>query len=1058
MKHRLLSFLVLFILSIGLVNAQNRQLSGKVTDAATGSPLASVTVKAAGSSNATQTDEQGNYSLAVNENDRLTFSNIGYESQTLPVAGKSSLNVSLISVSDALDEVVVVAYGTVSKKSHVGSSAQVSAKEIENRPLTNVSSALVGSAPGVQGTLSGGAPGASANIRIRGFGSINASNSPLYVVDGIPYDGTVSNINPDDVESISILKDAATTALYGSRGANGVIMITTKKGKVNSGNFTVNASAGIIRRGLPEYDRLDAHQYYPVMWQALKNSLVSSGIPDDKARELASGKLTSYNGNNYSDISTVLGYNPFHVANDEIVGLDGKLNPNAQLKWGEDLDWENQILSGGKRRQAYGITYDGGSDKTTYFANLGYTNDNGYLLKSSLKRINARANITTQATKWLRTGLNLNGNYNVNLFDNAGDGGTSFINPFFYSRNVGPIYPVHLHDLNTGEYILDEFGQKKFDFGDKRPFSPGRHALYENTLDEQRNIRSTLGGRTFLEVQILPQLKATTNIGLDVQDSHERFYDNPILGDGSPAGRAYHYLYRTTSYTWNQLLEYNQTFNDNHTVGVMVGHENYSYKYNYLSGSRSEMIVDGITELPNFATVLGTSSYEDNRAIESYFSRLSYDYKGKYIFTGTLRKDGNSRFHKDFRWATFWSVGGAYNLGEEDFINKDKINMLKIRSSYGSVGNDAGISNYAYQALYTLGVNNASNPGFTQRSLPNDSLTWETAKNFDVGVDFELFNRRVSGSVEYFDRKTSGLIFPVPMALMNGGVVNVSPYYHTIDMNIGNLYNRGVEMSLTGNIVRNDNVRYSTTLNLTHLKNQITSMPPGSPLIQSGTKAYSVGHSIYDYYLREFYGVDAENGDALYKTDVMSSNARILGSDTVTNVIAEANYRYVGKSAIPDLYGSMSHNLSYKGFDLNVLFTFQLGGYVYDSQYASLMSAGNYGNAKHVDVLNAWQKAGDQTSIPRMDGGNATNLSGGSSRYLTKASYLNLNSITLGYNLPKDLLNTVAVKETYIFLSGENLAFFNKRKGMNNLGAFNGVVDNTYNFNKLFTVGARIKF
>lgn len=296
------------------------------------------------------------------------------------------------------------------------------------------------------------------------------------------------------------------------------------------------------------------------------------------------------------------------------------------------------------------------------------------------------------------------------------------------------------------------------------------------------------------------------------------------------------------------------------------------------------------------------------------------------------------------------------------------------------------------------------------------------------------------------------------MALMNGGVVNVSPHYHTIDMNIGNLYNRGVEMSLTGNIVRNDNVRYSTTLNLTHLKNQITSMPPGNPLIQSGTKAYSVGHSIYDYYLREFYGVDAENGDALYKTDVMSANARILGADTVTNVIAEANYRYVGKSAIPDLYGSMSHNLSYKGFDLNVLFTFQLGGYVYDSQYASLMSAGSYGNAKHVDVLNAWQKPGDQTSIPRMDGGNATNLSGGSSRYLTKASYLNLNSITLGYNLPKDLLNTVAVKETYIFLSGENLAFFNKRKGMNNLGAFNGVVDNTYNFNKLFTVGARIKF
>jgi TonB-linked SusC/RagA family outer membrane protein len=1057
MKHNLLSYVLLFILSIGLVNAQNRQLSGRVTDASSGSPLSNVSVKVVGSSTATQTDAQGNYTLTVSENSQVEFSFIGYQSQTQTVTGKSTVNVSLVLSSDVLDEVVVVAYGTVNKKSHVGSSAQISSKEIENRPLTNVSSALVGSAPGVQGTLSNGAPGGAASIRIRGFGSINASNDPLYVIDGIPYDGAISNLNPDDVESISILKDAATTALYGSRGANGVVMVTTKKGKFNSGNFTVNASAGIIRRGLPEYDRLDAKAYYPVMWDAVKNSLISSGVPDNIAREIASGKLTNWNGNTYSGVYSQLGYNPFNVADDEIVDVNGVLNPNAELKWGEDLDWEKAIMSGGRRRQAYGITYDGGSEKSTYFANLGYTNDEGYLLKSSLKRINARANVTTQATKWLRTGLNLTGNYNVNQFDNAADGGTSFINPFFFSRNVGPIYPVHLHDLTTGEYILDEFGAKRYDFGDKRPFSPGRHALYENMLDEQRNIRANVGGRTFLEVQILPQLKASTNIGLDVQDTHERLYDNPTLGDGSPAGRAYHYLFRTTSYTWNQLLEYNQSFGD-HNLGLMVGHENYSYKYNYLSGSRSEMIVDGITELPNFATVLGTTSYENNRTIESYFSRLSYDYLGKYVFTGTFRRDGNSRFHKNFRWANFWSIGGAYNIGEEEFINKDLINLLKIRSSYGSVGNDAGISNYAYQALYTLGVNNASNPGLTQRSLPNDSITWETAKNFDVGVDFELFNRRLSGSIEYFDRQTTGLIFPVPMPLMNGGVVNVSPYYHTIDMNIGNLYNRGVEMSLTGHVVRKEGLNYSTTLNLTRLKNQITSMPPSIPLITSGTKGYAVGHSIYDYYLREFYGVDSENGDALYKTDEMTENARVIGSDTVTNVISEANYRFIGKSAIPSLYGSMSHNLSYKGFDLNVLFTFQLGGYIYDSQYASLMSSGSYGNAKHVDILGAWKQPGDQSNIPRMDGTNATNLSGASSRYLTKASYLNLNSITLGYNVPKDLLNNIAMKEAYIFLSGENLAFFNKRKGMNNLGAFNGTVDNTYNFNKLFTVGARIKF
>lgn len=1057
MKERLLSFVILLTCCAMQLHAQTRQITGKVTSSFDGTPIGGVSVAIVGTSIATQTDDEGRYSLSIGADGTLLFSNVGYVSQRITTAGKWQIDVLLKSDEELLDEVVVVAYGSVNKATHVGSSAQISSKDFENRPLTNVTSALVGSAPGVQGNLSGGAPGSAATIRVRGFGSLSASNDPLYVVDGIPYDAGTENINPDDVESVSILKDASTTALYGSRGANGVIMITTKKGKAGQSNFTANASTGLVRRGLPEYDRVNAFDYYELQWEAYRNSLVSSGIDRDVASSIASGQTTSYDGETYSGIFNLLNYNPFNVGNNEIVGIDGQINPNAQLLYADDLDWATAVQRGGKSRQSYNISYDGGSGKTTYFASLGYTDDRGYLLKSDLKRINARANVTTQATDWLKTGLNVSVNHNMSNFDNAVDGGSSIINPFYISRFMGPIYPVYAHDA-SGAYIYDENGVRQYDLGDNRPFSGGRNAVYENELDQQYATKSVLGGRTFLEITFMPGLVGKTNIGFDVQDTHERYYDNPIIGDGSPAGRSYHYLYKRTSYTWNQILEYNKNFGK-HNVNALVGHENYAYKYNYLSGSRAGMIVDGITELPNFATVLGTTSYENNRKIESYFTRVNYDFDQKYVLSASLRRDGNSRFHPDFRWENFWSVGGAYNIEREEFFNVPVINQLKLRAAYGVVGNDGDLGYYPYQALYELGRNNGDSPGFTQSSLPNDSLTWETAKNFDIGVDFGLFKNRLSGSIEYFHRTTNGLIFEVPVALMNGGVVNATPYYHAINKNIGSLYNKGFEASIKGIVVQNENFRYATTLNVTHFKNQITKMPPGQPLLQEGTKGYSVGHSIYDFYLRDFYGVDPDNGDALYRTNVETSNTRIVGTDTITPIISEANYRYVGKSAIPKIYGSMVHELSYKNFTLNLMFTYQIGGHIYDSAYASLMSSGTYGRAMHVDLLGErWQNPGDVTDIPRLDAANTANLTGTSSRFLTSASYFNLNNVTLGYALPKATSAALGMKDLYVYASGENLGLLSARKGMNVLGSFNGTVDNVYNYNKLFTIGARIKF
>ncbi|SEL81700.1 SusC/RagA family TonB-linked outer membrane protein [Parapedobacter koreensis] len=1041
---------------------QDRQVRGQVTSAADGSPLVGVSVSVRGTTQGTQTDNEGRYIITAANGAILVFRSVGFAEKTAVVSA-STVNVSLEEIQSALDEVIVVAYGTTTKATNVGSIAQVSSENFENRPLTNVTDALVGSAPGVQGTIGGGAPGAEANIRVRGFGSISASNAPLYVVDGIPYDAGSSgnsgivNLNPDDIESISILKDAATTALYGSRGANGVIMITTKSGKSGESNFTVSARAGFISRGLPEYDRVDAYEYYPLIWEAYRNSLVhgANAVPIDVANSIASGQTTSYNGATYSDIVSQVRYNPFNVSDEELMGIDGRLNPSARLLFPEDLDWAKAIQRGGKSRQSYDLSYDGGAGKTNYFASLGYTDDRGYLLKSDMKRVNARVNINTQATNWLRTGINLTGSYQASNYDAAGGGG--YINPFGASRIMAPIYPVYEHDLVTGEYLLNEDGSRQYSFGDYRPYGGGRHAIWENEMDVRKEQRTVVGARSFLEAQILPQLKAATNFGVDIQDRHNRTYQNPIIGDGAPGGRASHNFYRITSYTWNQTLEYTQSFGQ-HNVGMLVGHENYAYKYNNLSGGRQDMVVDGILELPNFATITSVNSREDNSTIESYFARASYDFDEKYVLNASARRDGNSKFHPNVRWATFWSVGGAYNISKEDFFTTPWVDNLKIRASYGTVGNDGGLDYYPYQALYGF-RNNTTTPGFAQESLQNDSLTWETGKNFDLGIDFSLFKNRLSGSIEYFDRVTDGLIFGVPVPLMNGGVVSSSPYFHEINMNIGSLYNRGIEGSLTANIVRSENFSYSTTLNVTTFKNEITVMPDGQPLIQSGNHAYSVGHSIYDFYLREFYGVDPDNGDALYRTNRETSNTRIINNDTVTTVLGEANFRYTGDSSIPDVNGSMLHNLRYKNFSLSITLTYQLGGKVYDSPYATLMSSGTYGYTLHRDLLTQrWQNPGDITDVPRLDVAATANLSGQSTRFLTDASFLSVNNVTLGYKIPQSWISTAGIKDCYLYATGENLALLSARKGMNVLNSFNGSIGNDYNFSRVISFGARIKF
>ncbi len=1020
------------------VVAQGTLVSGVVTSADGSGPMAGVNILLKGTTSGTSTDANGNYSIEVPGQDAvLVFSFIGYASQEVIVGARTAIDVTLTSDQRYLDEVVVVAYGTVRKGANTASTVQVNFEDFQSRPLTNIVTALDGAAPGIQMLAASGQPGSAPAVRIRGFGSINASSNPLYVVDGVVYDGGLSNFNMEDIESISVMKDAASTALYGSRGANGVIIITTKKGNRNHNGFSFKASHGFVSRAIPEYEKADAFGYYPLMWQAQRNSLVASG------QDLATASQNATNG-----IFTSLGYNPFNVPDDQIVSTDGTLNPAAQLLWQGDLDWQKYVERQGSR-QEYSISYNGGNDKSTYYGSIGYLKEEGFIIKSHQQRFMGRLNLTTQPQKWIRTGINLAGTF-ANSNNARVASSTRLDNPFYVLKNMGPIYPVHEHDLFTGEYLLDGEGNRIHDYGAARPGLAfgGKHIVAETQLSNDTYDRNFFSGRTFIDLNFTEHLTFTTNLSADYTDSYTSVYGNNIIGNDAPGGSSLKQTDRARSVTFNQLLNYNRSFGS-HTFGVLVGHESYDLYLSGVSAERRGQVVADNYELTNFATITGAGSSVDMHRLESFLSRVNYDYNERFFVSGSYRRDGNSRFKREYRWDDFYSLGVAWRLDRETFLRPiGWIDALKLRSSYGRVGNDAGVGYYPYQALYALGFNNANEPGIRQSSLPNDDITWEGQKTMDVGIDFGLFNSRVTGTVEYYHRNSDDLIFAVQLPLSLGG--------YFVQRNIGSMVNRGLEVQLNGEVVRTAGFSWNLGLNVSTLTNEITRMPPGQPEIISGSKKLMVGHSIFDYWMLDGQGVDPATGDELWRADVYDEDDSFVRApgDTVTNNSNNARYAYSG-SAIPDVFGSITNRFRFRGFELSVLLTYQLGGKIYDASYAGIMHRGTYGVALHEDALRAWKNPGDITDVPRMQDG-APNIV--SNRWLVDASFLNLRNVTLSYQVPEALLSRFNATGARVFVSGENLHWFSARKGMNVQQTFTGVTSNAYMPARTISVGLNLNF
>ena len=1047
--RRLTFLLFSLFLGIGLLQAQTK-VSGTVLSAEDGQPIVGAAIMAKGTSVGTVTDYDGKFSLNVPEGVKiLKFTYVGME--PLEEAVKPNMLVKMKSSSQALDEVMVVAFGTVKKEAFTGSAATVGAKSIDARPIANVAKALEGAAAGVSVGSSAGQPGSSPTIRIRGIGSINASSDPLFVVDGTPYAGTLANLNPDDIESITVLKDASSSALYGSRAANGVIVVTTKKGKQGRTTFEVKVTQGMSMRGISEYDRVNAYQYVPLAWEAMRNGFVSANnMSVEDASAKASASIMGKDG---------LVFNPFNVKPEEVMNVDGTINPNAVLYNPSDLNWYDAISRTGYRGEYY-VNASGANEKSDYFLSVGYLDEKGYIIKSDYNRFTARLNANIQPVKWMKAGVNIAGTVSNSSITDT-ESSTGYVNPFYFTRNIGPIYPVHKWN-DKGEFIYNAKGEAEFsDDGRGAGASPGRNIVAEtlwNDNDYQRNVLTTKG---YVDFFIIDGLKVSLTGAMNIDNYLIGTFGNKIIGDGSPAGRARKSNSKRSELNFSQILTYEKRFGKNH-LDILLGHENYEYKYQYLYGFKQGIIADGNTELINFTTINSLYSYKDLYRTEGYLSRANYDWDSKYYLSASYRRDGSSKFSKDHRWGNFWSVGASWRVDRERFMESASwLDLLKLRVSYGEVGNDAllngsSISYYPWQSLYSI-YQNGSEPGALSDPLVgNYKLGWESNNSIDVGLEFSMFESRLNGTFEFFRKESSNLLFRVPLPLSSGAKEQWR--------NIGSMYNQGFEISLDGDIIRTDNFSWNMNVNATFIKNKITKLPNGQDIV-SGTKKLQEGRGIYDYWLKSYEGVDRTNGNAIYLVDesrITTANqdkAYVYDGKYVTNDQTLAKYEYHG-TALPVVYGGISNTLNYRNFAFSFLMTYSIGGKTYDTNYANLMSAsaGKYGSALHTDMLDRWTTPGQETNVPAMNSAKASDYGAASSRWLVNSSYLALKSASLSYSLPASVYSRLNLSGLRVYASGENLFIATKRKGMDPQANFNGTTQNVYLPSRIITFGLNLSF
>ena len=1026
--------------------AQQLQVTGTVKDQA-GQPVAGATILVQGSTAGTTSNADGSYVIAVPAQGTLQVSFIGYQSQQIPVGDKTRIDIVLKEDAKAIDDVIVVAFGTAKKEAFTGSATVLKSDDIAKTQQSNVAQALAGKVAGVQLTNTSGQPGKSPEIRIRGFSSLNAGNSPLWIVDGMPYSGDLNNLNPSDVESMTVLKDAASNSLYGARGANGVVMITTKKAKSKEAVVSVDAKWGVNSRAVRDYEYItNPAQFYETHYGALKNYYLDSDMTLAEAHAKANRNLTG------SANDGGLGYMVYTLpAGQEFIGSNGKLNPQATLGRrlvyeGEEYylqpdDWTDAAFRT-SLRQEYNVSVGGSGDKTSVYASFGYLNNEGIAYNSDMERFTARAKVDYQAKKWLKLGVNASySRFHYNSINDEGASNSSG-NVFAYTTLVGPIYPLYIRG-GDGRILYTEEGIKRYDYGENagmvRSIFPNSNALSESRLNTNASEGNAFNGTGYFDISFLRDFKFTFNAGVSLDETRSTDVRNPYFGQfAGEEGLLSKQHTRQYEYNTQQILNYTKQIGD-HNVNAMVGHEYYNQTFYLLGAAKSHMLTGENDELSGAIIDMqnaGSSRLEYNN--EGYFARVMYDYSNKYFLSASFRRDASSRFHSKHRWGNFWSVGGAWIITREDFMagTHEWLDNLKFKASIGSQGND-NIGDFRYTNTYT--IENANGKVSTVfRNKGSENITWETNSNFNTGLEFSLYRGAVSGGVEYFLRRTTDMLlsFPTPPSL------GYSSYY----ANVGDMRNSGIEIELNFMPVNREHVQWNLNLNMTHLRNKITMLPPerrtkeveGYRGYVSGTTFFGEGLPMYTFYMKKFAGVSDE-GKSMWYMDELDGEKNPTGRRVTTTEYAKAT-DYLCGNPIPDLYGGFGTSLNFYGFDFSVAFTYQIGGLAYDSGYAAAMySPANKSTGQnwHKDILNAWGPENPTSRIPRLQYEDQ-NQNANSDRFLMNASYLNLQNINFGYTLPSKITQKFGVGKLRVYLSCENVWYWSKRQGFDPRYSYSG--------------------
>ncbi len=998
--------------------AAQTTVKGTVTAKEDGSAIPGATVSVKGFSGVgTITDFDGGFSLEVPKDAKaLVVSFVGYADQEVEYTGQSTLQVKLERSDVGLEEVMVVAYGTVKKTTFTGSATQLKADQLEELPVATVTDALQGRSSGLQINSSSGDPGSGSTVRIRGIGSLNASSDPLYVIDGVPvnsgnvselYDSTdpddvaatdvLSTINPSDIASMTVLKDASATALYGARAANGVVLITTKQGKRGAkARINVDAKWGISQ--LPSgrgYNLMNSRDYYKLVFDAY----MAGGSTSEEA--------------NASTISYLGGNNPYNVANP----LDAQGRTVSGARVITDTDWVDEVFRQGSVRE-YNISAAGGTEKSTYFLSVGYSNTEGIVTGTDFSRYSTRMNLNSDLNDWLKVGTNTTLAFtDQKRTVGAGAGAAATRNALLFPSSV----PVFMKDAK-GNIIKD--GTEKPQYNFSNPVSPDFNPLYTVANDkyETKNYRAI--SNVYAEVDFssfIEGLKFRTDNSVDFYTVEDFQFYNPFHGNAADMnGRGYSYG------TWNLLwqtsnkLTYSKKI-EKHTFDILAGFEasentergNFAHVTDYaLYGS----VV--LPALDNAAKYNDAGSHEDKWSMYSYLGRLNYNFNDRYYLSTTFRSDASSRFGKNNRVGTFYSFGGSWRVSEEEFMSSlTWVDNLKLRASYGSSGNDQ-IGLYKYDTNFSS-WNYDGIPGNALYQPGNPNLSWETSISTTIGLDYDILDNRLSGSVEWYDRVTKDLLYDVPISRVSG--------FEEVTSNAAEVKNSGFEFSVNYLAIEANDFSWEVGVNYTANVNEILSLPTEEQI--NGTKVWREGGSIYDFYIEEFVGVDPQTGSPLYYSDKLDEEGNPTGEREIVDNYNSAS-RYVVGSAQPDGYGGVTNVFKYKGFTLSANLFFSHGGKILDNVEMDLLNDGNNGgNQLSIKQVDSWKQPGDITKVPVFNPVNTNNSNARSTRYLYDATFAKLKTVTLSYQLPKSVISRANLSNVSVYVSGNNLFVWTQDEG-----------------------------